>query len=44
MPNLMQKNDYHQLVSFVPEGLIDEEISEKLVAISRVAASARGSD
>jgi hypothetical protein len=44
MPNLMQKNDYHQLVNFVPEGLIDEEISEKLDAISKVAASARGSD
>jgi len=40
IPNLMQKTDYHTLVSFVPEDRLSPEISEKLDKIAEVAGRA----
>jgi hypothetical protein len=43
LPNLMQKTDYHTLVHFVPEQLVDPEIEGKLDRIVEVAALAKPS-
>ena len=40
LPNLMNKKDFYELATFVPEDEIDEEVSEKLDAIASVAADA----
>jgi ABC-type lipoprotein export system ATPase subunit len=40
LPNLLLKNDYHQLVEFLPDQLVDGEIIEKLDAIVEVALKA----
>jgi energy-coupling factor transporter ATP-binding protein EcfA2 len=40
-PNLMRKSDYHQLASFVPMGLIADEITEVLDDIVEVSKNAR---
>ena len=40
LPNLMNKKDFYELATLVPEGEIDEEVSEKLDAIASVAADA----
>jgi hypothetical protein len=44
LPNLIQKTDYHQLVKFLPDNLIDKEIIEKLNAVDKVASSAKWQD
>ena len=41
LPNLMRKTDYHMLAPFVPENLIDPEVSKKLDEIAEVAELAR---
>jgi hypothetical protein len=41
LPNVLEKKNFHELASFVPEQLIDAEIMEKLQAIVRVAQSVR---
>lgn len=41
LSNLMRKSDYHMLAPFVPAGLIDTEVVEKLDAIRRIADQAR---
>jgi hypothetical protein len=41
LPNLMQKTDYHTLVQFVPEELVEPEIEGKLDWIVEVAALAK---
>ena len=43
LPNLMQKTDYHTLVQFVPEELVDAEVTGKLERIVEVAALAKPS-
>jgi hypothetical protein len=43
LPNLMQKTDYHTLVQFIPEDLVDPEIKGKLDRIVEVAALAKPS-
>ena len=40
MPNLMNKNNFHELAGHVPENEIDPEVGEKLDAIAAVAESA----
>jgi len=40
LPNLMNKSDYHVLAEFVPNNLIDAEVSEKLDAIAAVGRQA----
>lgn len=40
LPNLMRKGDYHVLARLVPANLIDDEVKDKLDAISEVAESA----
>ena len=40
LPNLMNKKDFYELATLVPEDEIDEEVSEKLDAIASVAADA----
>lgn len=40
LPNLMAKNNYHQLAQYVPADEIDPEIADKLDAIAAVAESA----
>ncbi len=40
LPNLMQKSNFHVLAEYVPEELIDNEITEKLDAIVGVAEKA----
>jgi hypothetical protein len=42
LPNVMQKNNYHQLARLVPKYMIDEEIIEKLDKIVSVAQMAHG--
>lgn len=42
LPNVMQKNNYHQLARLVPKYMIDEEIIEKLNKIVSVAQMAHG--
>ena len=44
LPNLMRKSNFHVLAGYVPEDEIDPEVSEKLDAIARVAASATPGD
>jgi ABC-type taurine transport system ATPase subunit len=41
LPNVMQKNNYHQLARLVPKDLIDGEIIEKLDAIVAAADKAK---
>jgi ABC-type lipoprotein export system ATPase subunit len=41
IPNLMRKADYHVLAGFVPQDLIDAEVTEVLDDIVRVAKRAR---
>ncbi len=41
LPNLMRKTDFHVLARFVPRGLIDREVEEKLTAIAGVAGAAK---
>ena len=38
----LQKNQFHELVNYIPDDEIDDEIKEKLDAIVRVAKSASG--
>jgi hypothetical protein len=40
LPNIMRKADYHELARLVPATQIDDEVTEKLDVIQRVAASA----
>ena len=44
IPNLMSKKNFYELASYVSEGEIDPEISEKLDAIAEVAGTARAVD
>jgi hypothetical protein len=41
LPNLMSKTDYHALVAFVPEALIDADVREKLDLIVETAEQAK---
>jgi len=41
LPNLMRKTDYHRLARFVPAGLIDPEVGEKLDLLVEIAERAR---
>jgi ABC-type lipoprotein export system ATPase subunit len=41
MPNIMRKTDYHVLVQYVPERLIDPEINNVLDAVLETASSAK---
>lgn len=41
LENLLRKSDYHVLANMVPEGRIDQEVSEKLDAIVAVARKAK---
>lgn len=41
LPNLMRKTDYHTLAPFVPVESLGPDVTEKLDAIARAAASAR---
>jgi hypothetical protein len=41
LPNVMDKKSFHELARFVPSGMIDSEIKDKLDAIVAVAASAK---
>ena len=40
LPNMMTKNNFHQLARFVPKDKIDPEIKEKLDIIVKAANSA----
>ena len=40
LPNLMNKKDFYELATYVPDDEIDEEVSRKLDAIASVAADA----
>ena len=40
LPNLMNKKDFYELATLVPEDEIDEEVSRKLDAVASVAADA----
>jgi hypothetical protein len=40
LPNLLCKNDYHTLVEHIPDGWIDDEITEKLDLIANTASRA----
>ena len=40
LPNLMNKKDFYELATLVPDDEIDEEVSRKLDAIASVAADA----
>jgi hypothetical protein len=41
LPNLMNKTDFHELAKLVPSQLIDQEVSQKLDDILRIASIAR---
>ena len=42
LPNLMNKKDFYELATYVPDGEIDAEVGEKLDAIASVSESAAG--
>ncbi len=44
LPNLMRKSNYYILAQYVPEDEIDPEVTDKLNAITEVAASATSDD
>ncbi len=44
LPNLMKKNNFHQLARFIPKDKIDPEIKEKLDAVVKVAGSAKSTE
>lgn len=41
LPNLLRKTDYHILAEFVPANLIDQDVTNKLDMILKVAAGAK---
>ena len=41
LPNVMQKNNYHQLARLVPKDMIDPEVNEKLDVIFSVASKGK---